>query len=99
MAVFMESEFGWNGRTYHPTHWMPLPKGPSGPTDAPEPNFNSGWLRTSEVLPSDDDQEVLVWPRPKAETTVIYDGGDGFKGHGHRKRITHWMPLPEGPLD
>lgn len=63
------------------------------------------WIPISERLP-DRSSEVLVCTRhPFYKTTNIAKASfkkhnGGFYGHGgHWANVTHWMPLPQPPME
>lgn len=55
------------------------------------------WISVEERLP-EDKNEVMVFTTKKVSKARFYDGRWHGSG-GCWMNVTHWMPLPEPPMD
>jgi hypothetical protein len=74
--------------------WQPIETAPKDGSEFQAWSLCDGWIPRATWTASDSDwakgKVFCVWEQ------VDYDGIEGWGG-GHE--LTHWMPLPEAPLE
>lgn len=81
----------------------------SGVTFATDTNVGDKWISVEERLPKSDNETVLIARNYRGkryvESGTIHANGEAFcysdeyKANPREHLVTHWMPLPEPPLD